>query len=327
MQTEALDFLKSKNKPLILSHVFPDPDAIGSATGLALGLNKLGKDAKVFFPDGIIPIMQSFVPNELVVQVPRLEEYDSIVIVDTANKERASGLASIAMNSSMANIKLETLNIDHHQSNDLWANSNFVDAKSPATAIIIYELLTELGLGDIGSDISNLLFAGLVDDTGSFRFSNSTQRAFDVAGKLVKSGAEPEKVSNLLYFSQSFSKLKLQARAIDDMKLFLDGRVAFISVTNELLNYFDAEAEDTEGLVDLARSVNGVEVAVFIRESKGKWKVSLRSKSESFSVNAVANVYGGGGHKAAAGCTVEGKLAKVEQKLITTIKRFLDEQQ
>ncbi len=322
MKAEALDFIKSKSSSLILSHVFPDPDAIGSAVGLALGLKKLGKDAKAFIPSGIIPSMSEFVSSSIVDEDPDFANYDSIIIVDTANKERASGLELCLEKSN-----LDTLCIDHHKSNDSWASKNLIDANAPATAIIVYELLTELGLKEIGSEISNLLFAGLVDDTGSFRFSNTTPRAFNIAAKLLENGAEPERISNLLYYSQSADRLKLQAKAIDDMKLFLGGRVALINVTNELLKSFNATADDTEGLVDVARSVKGVDVAVFIRENSSdvntKWKVSLRSKTDDISVNAIANVFGGGGHKAAAGCTLEGEYKNVEKKIITSIQRFI----
>ena len=176
MKAEALDFINSKSRPLILSHVFPDPDAIGSAVGLALGLKKLGKDAKVFFPTGIIPSMSELVNSSVVDSSPNFANYDSIIVVDTANKERASGLELC-----LEELNFDTLCIDHHRSNDSWASKNFIDPDAPATAIIIYEFLTELGLMEVGVEISNLLFAGLVDDTGSFRFSNTTPRAFNLS--------------------------------------------------------------------------------------------------------------------------------------------------
>lgn len=310
----AQEISKSKSF-LIFTHIFPDPDAIGSAFALAQGLITLGKHANVHIPQGIIPRMLDLVSTEIDLASLDLSkhDFDYAIIVDTANKERASGL--------MTGIK--TINIDHHESNDLWGDLNYIDATSPSSTVIVAELLAELGLKSLDSKIANLLFAGLSDDTGSFKFSNATPRAFKAAATFIEAGASPSDIANRLYFSQKANRIKLQAKALQDLRFYLSGKVSLLTLTQALLEECEASADDTDGLVDIARSVEGVEVAVFIRQNAEKWKVSLRSKSDNISVNAIANLFGGGGHPAAAGCTLTGDIKDVEKKIITSIGNFL----
>lgn len=309
--SQIADKIRNSNNIIIFTHVFPDPDAIGSAVGLAEGLSKLGKNVKAHV--NIIPRMEVFVNTELVDLNVDFSHYELVIVVDTANRERVAG----------PEFKLPSINIDHHQSNTLWADLNYVDSKAPSSSLIVGELLAELGLKDTGANIANLLLAGLSDDTGSFRFSNASARAFEAAANFLKSGANPELVANNLYYSQKANRIKLQSLALQDLRFFLDGKVALLSLTQSLLDQCGASADDTDGLVDIARSVEGVEIAVFIRQFQDKWKASLRSKSGNVSVNDVAAKFGGGGHAAAAGCTLMGSLKEVEEKILTAIKEVL----
>lgn len=315
MEKNSLDeicaLIRNHKSAIVFAHVFPDPDAIGSAVGLALGLNKLGIKAKAHVE--VIPRMQEFVPAELVVNSLDSSLYDLAIIVDTANRDRVAA----------PEFKLKTVNIDHHKSNTHWADYNYIASTAPSSSVIVMQILQKLGLSEFGSEIANLLFAGLSDDTGSFRFSNSTSLAFEVAADLLRNGASPAKISNSLYHSNSASRIKLQALALQDLRFFHSGRVALITLPQELLDRCGATADDTDGLIDIARSVQGVEVAVFIRENKDKWKVSLRSKSAQISVDTIAANFGGGGHVAAAGCTLIGELAEVEAKILEAIKKEL----
>lgn len=307
--------LKNYRRAVVLGHVFPDADAIGSAGGLALGLLSLGIDVIVHLREPIPERMKV-----LVADVPfsdNLPGNSAIVVVDTASRARV-GMAVEELPGDHG----EIVNIDHHISNPGWADYNLVKGNHPACASIILEILEACG-AKITSEIANLLFAGLLEDTGSFRFSNSNKVAFDSAARLLSYGAEPEYVSNQIYFNVPERVLKLRGLAIPKIKKELDGKLGLLTVTDAMLAEAGATADDTEGLIDEVRSMQGVAGAVMIREREEVWKVSLRSKSSKLDVNKIASQFGGGGHKAASGCTVDGAIGEVESKLISAFKEAL----
>jgi phosphoesterase RecJ-like protein len=302
--------IKKHSRLAICSHVFPDPDAIGSSVGLQRGLSSIGIHARVCLSAEPIERMRPFIQRE---SIEPIDEIDLILCVDTATRARADALP---------NSDATIVNIDHHESNELWGDLNYVDPRSASSSMIVAELLDELGV-ELQADVSNLLLAGLVDDTGSFRYSNTDAKALRAAANFIECGAEPEKIANALYFTVPERRLRLQARALERLKILRNGTIGIVSVDNAILGELGASADDTDGLVDIARCVAGVQAAVFIREFQGKWKLSLRSQSDSLNVNAVAGVYGGGGHPAAAGCTLEGTLEEVEQSIVKTLSRFM----
>lgn len=212
----------------------------------------------------------------------------------------------------------KTFNIDHHVSNPAYADVNFVDSDSSATAQIIFRVLTSLG-AIIDEDLATLLLSGIVDDTGSYRYSNTTEDVFRCSAELVKLGANPELIANTLYFSTPKRVAELRKLALAELKLFAEGRIGMIVVTKDMLAKAEAELADTEGLVEEARSIEGVIVAVLVRELDDKWRVSLRSKDPNCDVNKVASNFDGGGHKAAAGCSVVGSKEDVEEQILNRV--------
>ena len=218
----------------------------------------------------------------------------------------------------------QSFNIDHHISNESWADINYIVSDACASAEIAVDVLEELGV-TIDKQMADLLYAGIMDDTGSFRYANTNVSALEHAAKLVACGAKPDEVANKLYFSVSEKVLKLRALALSKMSLELAGRVSFLAVTSEMLESLGCSSQDTEGLVDEIRTINGVTGVIFIREleEKDKWKVSLRSKQGDFDVQAVAASFEGGGHKMAAGCTMEGSLEKVKKMVLEKVGECL----
>ena len=311
--SEIAEIIKKHDNIAICAHVFPDPDAIGSSCGLERGLAKLGKKVSVCLSEPPIDRMKEFSSASSIVYPKSPSNFDLIICVDTANKERVD---------AMPEVDALILNIDHHESNALWAKYNYIDSKSASCSIIIAELLALLEV-PLDKEIGSLLLAGLVDDTGSFRFSNTNRKALESAAMFIDAGASTEEVANALYFTVPERRLRLQAKGLERLKLYENGTIGLISITQDILESLEATADDTDGLVDIARSLKGVLVAVFIREHAGKWKFSLRSKSKDLSVNKVAAEFGGGGHPAAAGCTMEGTLEEVEDKIISTLIRYL----
>jgi len=310
---EIAEIISKHSSIAICAHVFPDPDAIGSSCGLERGLASLGKKVTVCLSEEPIDRMKEFSLSSNIQLGGDNNDFDLIIAVDTANKERVDAFPQC---------DATLVNIDHHESNASWAQYNYIDPQSASCSMIVAELLKELGV-KLDKEISSLLLAGLMDDTGSFRFSNTNGKALKAAADFVQSGASTEEVANALYFTVPEQRLRLQAKGLERLKLYENGEIGLISITQDVLDDLGATADDTDGLVDIARSLKGVKVAVFVRQFNDKWKLSLRAKSKGISVNKVAGVFGGGGHPAAAGCTIEGTLDEVEAKIVKTLKEFM----
>ena len=303
--------LKGSRRVVVATHVSPDADALGSSFGLALGLHRIGVEVRVAYenelPERFLPLL----PAELLRSSGGTsEDPDVLVVLDTASVKRVAGVDEQLLKGCPL-----IINIDHHVSNDNWARLNYVDAKAAATAELVIELLDELGAG-IDRRLADLLYAGILDDTGMFRYSNTSPRALEAAARLVGCGAKPSELSNQLYFSVPERVFRLRALAMSGMRVELGGKVSLLTVTNKMLDEAGAQAADTEGLVDEARSVSGTVAAIFIRELEEGWKASLRSKHKDLDVNKIASAYGGGGHAAAAGCKLLGTQEEVEAEIL-----------
>jgi phosphoesterase RecJ-like protein len=295
-----IDQIKTSNSFVISTHISPDSDAIGSSVGLALALISMNKTATVYLPEKLSSKFESLVPKGIIFkgteeELKILLKSSTFIGVDCATKKR---LGEVIYNNFA--LALNTLNIDHHASNENWGAYNWIADTTAATAVMISRIIESL---DLSCDpvMSNLLYAGILDDTGSFRYSNTNVEALEYAADLVQSGASPSAISQILYFEIPERVLKLRAKCLNTLETLCEGKISLLFVTNEMLNEFSCEAEDTEGLVDQARSIQGVKVAFFLREIDGGFKVSARAKDETVDVNQFAAQFGGGGHKAASG--------------------------
>lgn len=311
--------VRSYRNVVITTHVSPDADAVGSSCGLHFGLLELGIASVVYLSESVPEYVAPLVGNaNITCEIPA-HEVDALIVVDTAASKRITG----KLEASQIRTK-KVLNIDHHASNDAWGTLNYIRPEAPSASILVFTLLEELG-ADIKPHTANLLLAGLVDDTGSFRFSNASQESFEVAARMVGRGASPSKVATDLYFSVPERVLRLRALGLAAMKFFSSGRIACVPVTKQMLAESGAKPEDSEGIVDFARSVRGTVAAVLIRELDDGWKVSLRSKETWLDVNAVAGTFGGGGHKAAAGCKLTGSYPEVERQIIERLSAVVQD--
>lgn len=311
---------------IVSAHVAPDPDAIGSSFGLASLLAARGCRSSVYLADGVPerlhPLLPAGIPWSAELPGTRSAEGDSvsgevdaIVVVDTASRQRVGREFE-----ALYRLGKRVFNIDHHVSNDSWGELNFIDGSASAAAILVWRIARALGQR-IEPVTANLLYAGVIDDTGSFCFSNVNSETFACGASLLESGAEPEKVANTLYFSVPQRVLKLQVAAFGALKLHLGGKVASLRVTREMLDACGARPEDTEGLVDIARRMEGTLGAFLQRELQEEgWKISLRAKSPELDVNAVAARFGGGGHRAAAGCRIDGPADDVERRIVDALR-------
>jgi phosphoesterase RecJ-like protein len=298
----------------VLSHVRPDGDALGSELALALSLQQLGKDVRVWNEDGMLE-KYSFLPRaELLTKPPPApEDFDVAVALDTAIQNRLG----TAFN-SVRSAKI-WINIDHHPSNPRYGDLVHIDPKAPATGQILFELMNSEGF-PINLEIAENLYVAISTDTGSFQYSNTTARTFEIAAELVRVGIDVGKVSQQLYENYPRRRIELLRELLGTMRFAGGGRVASFSLSLKTAANLGVLPEDNEGLIDHIRAIRGVIVAIFFEElADGKVRVSMRSKSEEVDVCAICQKFGGGGHTLAAGARVRGTLSEVEQRVLEAV--------
>lgn len=301
----------------IVTHVSPDIDALASAAALSSALARLGIKTQFYHPEAVPerfrPLLAGIkMQQELPPPLPEI-----VISVDAATKQRVAGADSGLFSQTRT-----LFNIDHHISNAGFGDWNYIDPAAASSTVIVTELLNELKLQPDAYE-AQLLLAGLVDDTGCFRYSNTDSRSFTCAAALVQAGARPEDIANLLYFSLPARMVILHGLAMSRLEFVAGGQAALAYVNKEMLEQFQAGAEDTEGLVDWVRSTAGIKVAVFMREIKEGWKFSLRSKTPEVNVNEICSCFGGGGHSAAAGCRIPGSFDEAKAKMLAKLEEVL----
>jgi bifunctional oligoribonuclease and PAP phosphatase NrnA len=303
----------------ILSHVRPDGDALGSQLALALSLEQLGKDVRVWNEDGMLE-KYSFLPRaELLTKPPATADHvDVAIALDTAIQNRL-GTALAAVGSAKI-----WINIDHHHSNPGYGDLVVVDASAPATGEIIFSLIKSQAL-PFTHDIAENLYAAISTDTGSFQYPNTSARTFEIAAELVRTGGvDVGEISRQLYENYPRRRLELLRELLRTMRFSAHDRVASFSLSLKTTADLGVLPEDNEGLIDHLRAIRGVIVAVFFEElDDGKVRVSMRSKDEAVDVCAICQKFGGGGHTLAAGARVRGSLAEVEEKVLEEIRDVL----
>lgn len=299
---------KSENV-LIIGHQRPDGDCIGAGLAFRHVFESQNKICDFVF-DSPAPEHFSFMPDFDKLNVSRADSYDTVICVDCADDFRAGKYIGYLKKAKIS------LNIDHHRTNNRFAQNNIVVADASSTCEVLYDLFAPLGI--IDSYMAFCLFVGLSTDTGHFMHSNTNSHVFEIAAKLSEFDINPNKIAGNLYKNIKYSKTKLIARAIESMKFFVDGKICVISISLNDLNNCGCVLADTEGLIDYGMMIGSVDVAVCITEQNTpQFKVSYRSKS--IDVAAAAAVFGGGGHKLAAGCTVSGKYEDVIRKVVKSV--------
>jgi len=311
-----VEFLKNtKGSIIILTHENPDGDALGSGLALYLFLKKKGKEVYIGSKDGV-PHFLDFLPKtEEVIKLPDGRYYDVGIVVDSSGFYRAG-----------AEVKVGTkIRIDHHIGGEFYGRYDYIDPKAPATAALVYEIIKAWDESAMDKEIATCIYTGLATDTGFFRYSNTDERTFELARELVYYGADPYYVYTMFSERESVNKMKLIAKVLDTLQLHEDGLVAGITIFKRFLEETGATYEDTEGLVNYPRSIEGVRVAYALIEKpeEGVWKVSLRAKGD-VNVGKMAEKLGGGGHKYASGAKIQAKTyEEALEKLLSVIREEL----
>jgi phosphoesterase RecJ-like protein len=312
---EALEELQRARTIAIVSHRDPDPDTIGSAIALGLALERMGKTVTLHCADAV-PIGYRFLSgSERFVTTPPSADVDLVVTVDFGSVERAKFALPTGP---------RTLNIDHHASNDHFAQANLVDVTSAASAELVSRVIDELGVRWT-PEMATAALAGIMTDTGSFQFPSTDRRALERAALLRDAGADLQAITFNIYRNKRFESLRLWGLAFSRMKRELNGMLVWSETTRADFRESGAQDEDVSGLVEqLARS-SGVRVALLFNEQQGSVKVSCRTSAWAPAVDAAALMarWGGGGHVRAAGALVSGTLAEVREPILAAAREAL----
>jgi phosphoesterase RecJ-like protein len=307
----------------ILSHRRPDGDAIGSCLALAGALAALGKEVHIVNDDAV-PDGLRFLPGSDAIRVAAEViaapiAVDALAVLDAAGADRLSETAWAAFQN-----RGRVLNLDHHISNTRFGHLNYVDAVSPATGQIVYELIRHAGW-PLPESTRDSVYAAISTDTGSFRYPNTTGKTYRIAAELIEAGLNVGEMNRLLYESYPLRRLLLMRGILRDMEIHDDGRVVAAKLTRQMADEAGMEPGDTEGIIDVIRSVDSVIVAVMFEEmTDGKIRVSSRSKSTAMDVGAICAVFGGGGHTLAAGTRMAGPIDAAAERFLKEVSQRLD---
>src|SRR5436190_19016316 len=305
MLTEVLAQIERRNRFVLTSHARADGDAVGSSLACCEILRGMGKQAEVVLHDGVPRVYRQLPFADKVIRANRVNgSYDAAVILecDSIQRTRLEGLDHQFL-----------INIDHHKSGRNFAHVNWIDPKAVATAEMVYRLARQAGV-KISPEIATCLYTAVLTDTGAFMFEGTNEHTFELARELVLAGADPVRAARPIYFGHSTAKMRLLGSALSVLQR--EGPLAWIWVTQEQMGRFGAREEDCEGLVNYALAIGDVEVAVFFRElPDARCRVSMRSKG-ALNVAAVADHFGGGGHKCASGCSMDGPMGAAVSRVI-----------
>lgn len=310
-----LKLIRKGNRFLLTSHRNPDGDSIGSALGLARVLRRMGKSAAIWNRDATPDIYRQLPGSDRIVvgEEPPAgfpDAFTAIIVLECPSLDRTG------LEDQLKGIPL--INIDHHLGNQLYGKVSWVDPAAPSAGEMVHRLAHSMTV-ELDADTATLLYLTLVTDTGGFRFANATTAAFEAAADLVRQGAQPAKVAHWVYESRPEPMVRLLGEMLQSLELHHDGKVATALLTPEMFERAGATGGDAEGLIDTPRSIAGVEaVAVLRRQNDTHLKVSLRSRGE-LDVEKIAAVYGGGGHKNAAGCELEGDFPEVRRRIVENL--------
>lgn len=318
--TGSAEFLRNARRVKIVSHVEPDGDALGSALGLAWILDAAGKEARIHLP-APLPRLYAFLPGAkfLVLGETLKDSFDHVAVVDCTSPARLGPIAETAL------VGASVLNVDHHADNNRFGDVVHVDPAAAATAILIADIAREAGW-KIVPEAAECLYTGILTDTGRFTFGNTDERALRAAAELVRDGADPAKIASCVYENRPASTLRLLGKALETLDLREDGSVACLHVTHEMIAETGALAEETEGFAAYARSLQGVQVGIFLRETEdGSIKASFRSTG-GVPVDGIASQFAGGGHPTAAGARVSGPLETAKERILRAVGEHLQAQ-
>lgn len=314
-----IEAITKYKKFLITAHINLEGDSLGSQLAMKQLLEEMGKEAFILDSDKV-PAHLEFLPGarEVLNDTEKVRDFDAAVVLDCPTLKRTGKVKDIIYK------KKPIINIDHHISNEMFGDVNWVDAHASSAGEMVYKLFKETKKS-ITKESALAIYIAILTDTGSFNYDNTSSVTHEIAGELLGYGLEPAKVSERVYERRSTEEIKLLGLVLSSIKVNKTGEVAYLEATGEMLKKTGADMAKSEGFVNYARSIDNVKVAILFKEDTkepGKISISFRSKGEA-DVNAIASFFGGGGHIKASGCTIEGKLEEVKEKVLAKVEEVL----
>lgn len=307
MRTEALAFLQKYDNFLLIIHMSPDGDTLGSGLALLHALRKLGKTVHIVSPDRVPHAFLFLKGAEEVCKPEDVPPFENVIFVDCGDLRRAGAAGCLIEKAA------HSLCIDHHGTNEGFCEVNWI-AESASTGELVYLLLQDLGISP-DAELATCLYAAIATDTGNFAFSAVTANTFHTTAALMDAGLDLADCHRRLFQTNSLAKTRLLRQILQNMELFAEDRAALSVLSRDELKRFNATWDDCEGLIDPLRMIEGVEIACTLRETlNGEVRVSLRSK-EYADVSAIAVRFDGGGHEKAAGCTLSCSMRDAKDML------------
>ena len=318
---QVISAIRNYEKFMVFTHVHPDGDALGAIVGMQLILRRLGKTADAYTQDPYSP-EYGFLPSvrEIRNGISEPAEYEAAILVDCGDMERVGEKFLETVRGAPF-----IINIDHHVANKPFGNVSWVETGASSTCEMLYDLCMGLSLPP-DKPLATALYTGILTDTGSFRYTNTNARVFEIISTLVGFGAEPARIASSVYDSATPEKLRLLAMVLGTLELHASSRIVTAQLSRSMVSEASSNYMESEGFINHLRSIQSAEMAVFFRETgDGLIHISMRSRGD-VNVARLAQRHGGGGHKQAAACRIAGDLGSVRSMFIDEAVKYLGEQ-
>lgn len=317
------NLIKNFSSFVIVSHILPDGDSLGSSVALYSCLQNMGKDVSNLVEDETPHIYKFLDKTDEMIspgEMKSCEDIDCLIFLDCTDEKRGGENAF-----SLFNKIPVTINIDHHISNTHFADYNFVDYEASATGELIYYLILELSNNQkhsITPEIATALYTAIVTDTGNFKYDNTDSSTFKVAHELVKYGVDISKVRINVWENKSMASIKCLSEVLATLEVSTSGKVSWVCVTKDIIDKYGVDLGDLEDMINYPKSLEGVEIAIIFKEvSEGVFRIGLRSK-EFVNVSKLAATFNGGGHEKAAGFILKGNIDNIIEKVTKKAENF-----
>lgn len=315
MLGQVIELIEKHDRFAITSHIRPDGDSLGSSLALCWILRGLGKEAEVITRDSVPNAYMRLPGSRDVRVVSDIDRtYDAVFVIECSDITRP-GLPGLR--------DCFVINIDHHSTTALFGDLNWIDSTAAAVGEMIYNLAKAIG-AKVTPEIASCVYAALLTDTGSFHFSNTTERTFKIASELVRFGAQPAKLSQAIFYNYPYARMRLVGLVLSTMQRDETGRIAWISMTREAMESSGASEEDADNIINYPLTIGEVEAVAFFREmGNSTYRISLRSKNR-VNVARVAEEFGGGGHNNASGFTIHADYDQLSRQVIEKLKEAVE---
>ncbi len=310
------ELIQRRTSFVVVSHKNPDGDAIGSSLAMGRILRKKGKQVEIFNATPI-PGNFAFLPDADLIKPLKKGGCEVLIALDCADFQRTGFSNSVREEMDVV------VNIDHHGTNTHFGDINIVDSNAAAVGCLVWQFVKYIDF-PVDKNLATQIYAAILTDTGSFRYLSTTPKVLRTAAEILECGVNPWHVASNIYEERRFGTLKLLGFALSTLETYCDGKLALMCVTQDMYKKTITQTKSTEGFVNFARAVKGSEVGVLLREDEPSFfKVSMRSKG-SVDVSRMAVLFGGGGHKNASGCEINGSLNEVKEKVIWAFSKIND---